>query len=243
MSDLFSKTYILLLLLSIAQMTKAASSADSVTVINAGRNGNSTTDMLRRVDKDVLALAPDLVVMMVGTNDRFNAKKLLPIEEYEQNYQRLITKIKKQSDLILMTITPVYDPYIILRKPELHLQGNDPTARVDSVNAVIRRLAEKNECTLLDMNKILVGCGGANTDKDGLFQNEANSGITDGVHPTAAGYRIIAAAVSQAIRSMNPDAKTIVCFGDSITKGYRTRGEGTTEGQTYPAWLKKILNL
>ena len=143
--------------------------------MNAGKNGNSTTDLLLRVDKDVLAARPQLVVMMVGTNDRFNSKKLLSLEDYERNYQLLITKIKKQSNLILMTIPPVYDPYIILRKPELGLQGNGPNARVDSVNAVIKRLAEKNTCTLIDLNSILTVCGGADTHKDGLFQNEAGT--------------------------------------------------------------------
>jgi len=239
----FVKINLTFLLLSLAQPAGAVSLIDSVIVINAGRNGNSTKDLLLRVDKDVLAVKPQIVVMMIGTNDRFNSKKLISIDEYERNYQRLITKIKKQSVLILMTIPPVNDRYIILRKPELNLRGNGPNARVDSVNAVIKLLAEKNQCTLLDLNKILAGCGGAGTDKNDLFQNETNFGIADGVHPTAAGCRVIAAAVYQTVHMLKPEAKSVICFGDSITRGYRLEGEGSTEGQTYPAVLKKILNL
>ncbi|HEX2949579.1 MAG TPA: GDSL-type esterase/lipase family protein, partial [Armatimonadota bacterium] len=38
-------------------------------VLNAGVGGNNTRMLLERLDADVLAQHPDLVVLMVGTND------------------------------------------------------------------------------------------------------------------------------------------------------------------------------
>jgi len=32
------------------------------------------------------------------------------------------------------------------------------------------------------------------------------------------------------------------CFGDSITFGYKMHGQGTTQGQPYPAVLNRLLN-
>jgi lysophospholipase L1-like esterase len=58
----------------------------------------------------------------------------------------------------------------------------------------------------------------------------------------AAGYKVMAAAIYQTILGFKPKSKTVICFGDSITKGYRLKGEGTTEGEPYPAVLKRMLN-
>jgi len=45
-------------------------------VINSGIKGNTTTDILGRLKKDVLDKKPDLVILMVGTNDMLNSKKM-----------------------------------------------------------------------------------------------------------------------------------------------------------------------
>ncbi|MGV3527872.1 MAG: GDSL-type esterase/lipase family protein [Flavisolibacter sp.] len=215
---------------------------DSVQVFNAGINGNNTDNLLKRLDRDVLSRDPDLVILMVGTNDMMHPNKSLSIQQYESNYQQLIDRIHKKAHLILMTIPPIYTPYVIKRKPQFNGDEKALQSRMDSANQVICHLAEKNHLPLIDMHHILLACGGANTEKDGLFQNESNFGIADGVHPVAAGCMVIAAAVYQTILGYKPKSKIIVCFGDSITKGYRLKGEGTTEGDTYPAVLKRMLN-
>jgi len=222
-------------------MVKANPSNDSIPVFNAGINGNNVADLLARLDKDVLRRSPDLVILMIGTNDMLNTRNMLSISEYEKNYQALISRIEEKASLVLMTIPPVYSPYIVMRKPELKWNETRPQERVDSANAVIRLLAEKNKCMLIDLNKILTERGGSHPGKTSLFKNEANSGINDGVHPTADGYRVIAAAVYQRIHLLKPEAKRIVCFGDSITYGYEVEGGGSTEGQCYPALLKRML--
>jgi lysophospholipase L1-like esterase len=241
---ILKKIQLILLLMISFHFVRATPSSDSVIVTNAGKNGNSTRDLLKRVNRDVIARKPQVVVLMIGTNDIFYPKKAVSLETYENNLQKLISSIREESELVLMTIPPAYAPYIILRKPELHFKSKEEVdARVDSVNAIITRLAFKNKCTLLDLNKILIGCGGPNTDKEGLFQNEANFGIKDGVHPTASGARVIAATVYLIVHTLKPNVKSIVCFGDSITRGYRLDGEGSSEGETYPAILKRIFNL
>lgn len=222
---------------------KSVTLSDSVRVFNAGINGNNTADLLARINKDVLSRTPQLVILMIGTNDMLNLRNKLSLKQYEKNYQELIDRIKERSDLVLMTIPPVYSSYVVSRQPKAEYPKNGPQGRVDSANLVISRLALKNKCTLIDLNKVLTACGGSGPEKDCLFQNEANSGINDGVHPTSNGYRVIAATIYQALNILKPDLKKIVCFGDSITYGYKMEGQGTSEGSSYPAVLKKMLNL
>ncbi|WP_066404709.1 SGNH/GDSL hydrolase family protein [Flavisolibacter tropicus] len=237
------KTTLLFFLVGCTTLAWGRNYSDSVRVYNAGVNGNSTTNLLTRLERDVLSKSPELVVLMVGTNDMLHTDKSLSMAQYEANYQKLISSIRKKSDLVLMTIPPIYAPYVIQRKPQFNGDEKAPQARVDSANQVIRRLAAKNKCTLIDLNAILTACGGANTDKNSLFQNEANFNIADGIHPTAAGYQVIATAVYQTIKGYKPGVHSVMCFGDSITNGYRITGQGTTEGDVYPAVLKRMLNL
>jgi lysophospholipase L1-like esterase len=243
--DIRMKSFSVMLLLCsffYAAVAHGGQCADSVKVYNAGVNGNTTANMLARIDKDVLSKTPELVVLMAGTNDMLHTDKSVSMEVYEKNYQELITRLQKKSTVILMTIPPIYAPYLVQRKPQFKGDLHAPQARVDSANEAIRRLAAKNNCKLIDLNGILLACGGANIDKEGLFQNEANIGINDGIHPTANGYKVIATAVYQSIMDCKPGVKSVVCFGDSITKGYRMQGEGKTEGESYPAVLNRMLN-
>jgi len=86
------------------------------------------------------------------------------------------------------------------------------------------------------MGHIFERAGNIGKDKDSLIQNELNSGKTDGVHPTAEGYRLMGVVVYDCIIQQKLPQKRIVCFGDSIT-----HGDGGTEGHSYPAYLKKLL--
>jgi lysophospholipase L1-like esterase len=233
----FTTLFILFTMISLA-----ANSQNRVTITNAGYNGNNVLDLLARLDKDVLAKKPQLVVLMIGTNDMLNLRNMLTVEEYKKNYQKLITLIKKHAKLMLMTIPPINVEYLNQRVDPKHYAPGGPQARVDSANAVVKELAVKNKCHLIDLNRILLACGGSTDDIGSLFQNVPNFNVNDGVHPVTNGYRVIGTAVYQAIINTYPDVTSIVCFGDSITFGYKMHGEGTTTGDPYPAVLSRMFN-
>lgn len=214
-----------------------------VTIFNTGVNGHNTFDLLFRLDADVLAKQPELVILMVGTNDMLSDQKLLTYAEYEANYQQLITKIKQYAKLVLLTIAPINEAYIYERvKPSVYGDEN-PRARVDKANDIVKKLAQKNNCQLIDINRVFKACGGSGEEPDSLFRNVANAGINDGVHPTASGYKLLGAVVYQALSLTQPEVSRIVCFGDSITFGYMMEGQGTVEGNPYPAVLSRLYNI
>jgi lysophospholipase L1-like esterase len=213
-----------------------------VTIINAGINGHNTADLLFRLDADVTSHQPDLVIMMVGTNDMLNDKNVLSDEMYESNYQQLITQIKKHARLVLMTIPPINEGYI-LERVKTSVSGKlGPVGKVNSANTIIKKLAVNNECYLIDINHILTACGGSGIEASSLFMNVANADINDGVHPTVNGYKVIGTAVYQALHNISPRVGKIVCLGDSITYGYKMEGQGTVEGDPYPAVLNRLYN-
>jgi lysophospholipase L1-like esterase len=205
-------------------------------VINAGIGGNNTTDLLNRVDQDCLAKQPELTVLMVGTND-MNSVKYLPIAQYENNLSTLVKKIKSSgSKVLLMTILPMYADHLLTRHPASFYEPEGVQGRRKQVNDVIQKIADQQRTEFLDLGHRFSAIGKIGTDKDSLLQNVANSNKTDGIHPTANGYRFIALSVYDYIMDHRLPKTGIVCFGDSITKG-----DGTVDGDSYPAYLKKLL--
>jgi lysophospholipase L1-like esterase len=210
--------------------------AESYTVINAGVGGNNTADMLARIEKDCLAHKPKLTILMVGTND-MNSQKYIALPKYEENLIQIITKIRSTgSKVVIMTILPPYEPYLLTRHPAAFYQPEGVAGRRIQLNQKIAEIAKKQKVSLLDMGHRFDAIGMIGLDKESLIQNEINTGKNDGVHPTPTGYRFMALAVYDYIIDHDLPKINIVCFGDSITKG-----DGTIDKESYPAYLLKLL--
>lgn len=68
-------------------------------VINAGRSGDTTRDALKRLEKDVLARDPCLVIVEFGTNDYFRS---FPKEETMANLKKIILKIQEKGAIVAL---------------------------------------------------------------------------------------------------------------------------------------------
>ncbi|WP_142686102.1 SGNH/GDSL hydrolase family protein [Chitinophaga polysaccharea] len=205
-------------------------------VFNAGIGGNNTADLLKRIDKDCLAHQPDLTILMIGTND-MNSMKHIALPQYEANLRNIVGQlIAAKSRVLLMTILPVYEPYLYTRHPRAFYEPEGHAKRKEQVNDVIRKIAADNKQDLLDMGYIFQQAGDVGEGMESLIQNVVNSNKQDGVHPTPAGYRTMAVALYEYITQRQLPHGRVVCFGDSITFG-----DGGTEGKSYPAYLKKLL--
>lgn len=207
-----------------------------ISVVNAGIGGNNSVDLLARMEKDCLAHHPELTVLMVGTND-MNSRKYVPIGDFGKNLRTIIEAIlKSRSKILLMNLLPVYEPYLLTRHDPQFYQPEGHSGRLKEMNALIRKTANKYKLSFLDLHSVFEKAGNIGPDKTSWIQNEANSNKTDGLHPTPEGYRVMGVLVGQHIISNNLLADRIVCFGDSIT-----RGDGSIDKNSYPAWLRKML--
>ncbi len=205
-------------------------------VVNAGIGGNNTIDLLARIDKDCLSHKPDLTVLMIGTND-MNSVKYVPLEQYKQNLEKIIDiLLQSKSKILLMNILPLYEPYLLTRHPKAFYGKEGPAGRMRAVNSAIKRIAIEKNVSFLDVHHIFDAIGNIGEDQSSYIRNMVNSNMTDGIHPTPDGYRAIAIAVYESIINNKLPHKSVVCFGDSITKG-----DGSIEGKSYPAYLKKLL--
>jgi lysophospholipase L1-like esterase len=211
--------------------------AGDVVVFNSGVSGNNSNNLLVRLQADCISYKPALTIIMIGTNDMCNGKHVTP-EKFGQNLGKLIAAITAAgSKVLLLSILPFYEPYFLTRHPADFFAPEGPAGKKAGMNAVIKAVAEKYQTSFFDAGILFEKIGNIGTDKDSLIRNEANSGKTDGVHPTLNGYRFLALAISQFIQYHQLPTRRIVCFGDSIT-----RGDGSVDHESYPAYLKKLLS-
>ncbi|PST82515.1 esterase [Pedobacter yulinensis] len=211
--------------------------ASAPVVFNAGVGGNNSTELLERLERDCLARKPDLTILMVGTND-MNSVKHVPLPQFEKNLSMLVARIQRSgSKLLMLSILPAYEPHLLTRHPAAFYLPEGVAGRRQAVNRSIEKCAKKHRAWHLDVCSRFEKIGRIGTEADSLLQNEKNSGKTDGIHPTNNGYRLIALSVYDFLTFHRIAASRIVCFGDSITKG-----DGSTDKNSYPAYLKQLLS-
>jgi len=174
----------------------------NIEVINKGIPGNNSFDLLSRVQQDVVSYQPDLVIMMVGTNDFCNDRKFVSPDQYEKNLDQLISLISQNSSLILLTILPIEWEKLFQRHSR-QAYPDDFDILIYRCNKIIK--SKRAYCAVIDMNN---------------FFKLAEGWFIDGVHQTDVATRFMAAVIYQYIvdHFCYFNLRKIVCFGDSITR-------------------------
>ncbi len=213
-------------------------------IYNRGVAGNTTFDLLERVYSDVVALTPDLTIVMVGTNDMLNSRKVVSYDDYRANLIKLTQMIQSHgSDVMLISPLPADSEYLFERHDKSKYAGH-PSDVMQTVSRIVEDVALNYDCHFVDLHKEFVDRNLPKHNKDIYIRNERNSRVKDGVHPTAAGYTLIGETLWSYFVEHNLVGRyrRIVCLGDSITKGTGASGAGTIAGENYPSYLNLKLN-
>jgi lysophospholipase L1-like esterase len=210
-------------------------------LLNKGFPNNNVTNLNHRLNRAVLKHHPSLVIIMIGTNDMVNPPKMLSFDKYRRKLNKLVKNITQQgADVLLLSPPPVDTTELFSRRDSKKFKIA-PNVKIDTVTRIMRQTALDQHCMFLDINAVFRAHHSPNESGESLIRNEANAGSKDGVHPTAAGYKLIAESVFKFLKKRDKHYQRIICYGDSITFGAYARGEGSTRGKTYPAVLKRLL--
>ena len=210
-------------------------------VYNAGRPGDTTLELLARYERDVAARLPDLVYLLVGGNDMFYPGHILAPESYRENLTALAAQITAgKTGVVLFTLPPFYRPFLIENFPETLDHPLSTGRRLQAANHIVREVAREFRAPLIPLDRLIAP---VDDTAQSLVMNEANSGRRDGIHLTAEGLRVMAEAAFEVRQKHFQAARTIVCFGDSITYGVYMPGKGTAEpdASTWPGMLHRLI--
>ena len=210
-------------------------------VYNLGRGGHTSTDLINRQLSNALKKKPTLAIVMAGTNDVKDHRKLAAtLEQYEKNIRKITSDLEKAgAKVILITPPPCINKILHKRAPEEKI-GN-ALENMKKICSIVRKIAAEKKYVLVDFYEI-VNQKAPLESAASYLRNPANSASEDGVHPTREGYAALSKALFDAIKKNNYSAAVTVCLGDSITFGSAMLGGGTAYGTSYPGQLAKLLN-
>ncbi len=153
-----------------------------IEVIPAGVSGNTSKDMLARLDRDVLAKKPTLMTLSCGVNDVWHGPTGVALEPYEENIRAIVDRAQAAGiRVVILTATMI---------------SEDPAAannqKLTAYNDFLRALAKEKSLPLADLN----------ADEQAELKRLAaekplkgNTLTADGVHPNALGDEMMATGI------------------------------------------------
>ena len=153
-----------------------------VRVTNSGISGNTSRDLLKRYERDVVSLNPDWVSICIGINDvwrQFDTPAMTDAQvfpdEYESNVEKMITEVKGKVKGIF-----ILSPYYMEPNREDAMR-----ARMDEYVAICKKLAEKHGCIYVDFQQLY---------EDYCKVRHSTYIAWDRVHPNQVGATLMARA-------------------------------------------------
>ena len=138
--------------------------------------GHTVPDLLKRVDQDVIAKQPTIVVIQIGCNDA----RRLPKDQFQSGLEELIDRLQKaRIQVVQCTLTSV---------GEKHDGTNKDDPNLDAFAEVERQVARAKKVPLNDMRKAFIAHW-----KQHNPENKPSGILTyDGNHFNDAGHAFVA---------------------------------------------------
>ena len=154
-----------------------------IEIIPAGVGGNTSRDMLARVDNDVIAKKPDWMTLSCGVNDVWHGANGVPLDEYEKNITEIVAKAQAAGiKVVILTSTMITeDPAAFTNK------------KLTAYNDFLRSLAQEKGLPVADLN---VAMQAAVAQEKTKWPDVKGPLLTvDGVHMNPLGDQMMASAM------------------------------------------------
>jgi lysophospholipase L1-like esterase len=164
---------------------------DKLDLVGAGIGGNKVYDLYLRMDEDVLAKNPDVVVIYVGVNDVWHKASYgtgTDPDKFQKFYEAILKKLKEKNIRVI-----VCTPAVIGEKTDF---SNQQDGDMNQYSQIIRNIAAKQNLPLCDLRKAFLEYNLKNN------PNNQESGIltVDRVHLNDKGNQLVADLLLPMIR-------------------------------------------
>ena len=168
-------------------MITAADPGRMVRVMNMGCSGHTSRDLIDRWDSDVIQLRPDVLTVMIGTNDvwrQFDSpgrpEHGVDTEAYRSNLIRMVERSQHAVRGLLLA-TPFYlEP----------LREDAMRARMDEYGAIVKEVADLYQADFLDTQALF---------EPYLRARHSSEIAWDRVHPSLTGHYILAQGFARSL--------------------------------------------
>jgi len=158
--------------------------------INRGISGQTTPQMLLRFRPDVIALKPEVVVILAGTNDIAGNTGPMTLESIEDNMTSIAELARAHGiRVVFASLLPVSDYEKTAEGQPRNQTTRRPPEKIKALNEWMKKYAAENKLTYLDYYSAMV-------DDKGFLKDELSN---DGLHPNAQGYLVMNPLAENAI--------------------------------------------
>ena len=178
----------------IQEKLNAAGWAAKFELTGAGIGGNKIYDLFLRFEDDVLSKEPDVVVMYVGVNDVWHKSSLgtgTDADKFPLFYTAMIKKLQAKGVKVILCT-----PAVIGEKTDF---SNAQDGDLNQFSKIIRDLALKNNCPLVDLRKAFLDYNSLNNPEN----KESGILTTDRVHLNPKGNELVADLMFKTITAIN----------------------------------------
>ncbi len=175
-------------------LCKAERKGEEYEFAGSGISGNKVYDLYLRLDSDVLAKKPDVVVIYVGVNDVWH-KTLLgtgtDADKFERFYEAILKKLKANNIKAILAT-----PAVVGEKTDM---SNPLDGDLNRYSNIIRSIAKRNKLPLVDLRKEFLDY----LNNHNPSNNEKGILTYDRVHLNNKGNQLVAKEMWKAIKGLN----------------------------------------
>lgn len=160
-----------------------------IELLGAGISGNRVPDLQARIERDVLAKQPTVVVIYIGINDVWHSQsgRGTPKDAYAAGLRQLVERLRTAKARVLLCTPTVIG--------EKRSGTNKLDAMLDEYAALSRQVATTTGAQLLDLRALFV----AHLQEHNAADAKQGVLTSDGVHLNAAGNRFVAERLGEAL--------------------------------------------
>ena len=174
-------------------LCKAENKSGQFSFTGSGISGNKIYDLYLRMDDDVIAKNPDIVVIYIGVNDVWH-KSLLgtgtDADKFEKFYNAVIKKLQAKNIKVILAT-----PAVVGEKADM---DNPLDAELNKYCNIVKGIARKSGLPLVDLRTLFMDYYKKNNPRN----EEKNILTTDRVHLNAKGNRLVAGAMWNVVKAL-----------------------------------------
>lgn len=156
--------------------------------INRGIAGNQSSDVLQRLQTNVIDLKPQIVFLHVGTNDIGHG---VSVQTMIANIGKIIEKIHTELPDCTLVVDSIYPTITLNNYNSKNLTKRRTNAAINNANDKLKNLCQTKQVTYLDTHRSLLS--------DGQLERECT---IDGLHLSDLGYKTISKVFARQIQSI-----------------------------------------
>ena len=177
----------------IDSMCKLENKSGEFEFIGSGISGNKVYDLYLRLDDDVFAKKPDVVVIFIGVNDvwhKVTSGTGTDADKFEKFYEAILKKLKEKNIKVI-----ICTPAVIGEKTDF---TNQQDGDMNKYANIVRSLAQKNNLPLVDLRQKFM-----DYNKQYNTENKESGILTkDRVHLNAKGNQVVAEEMWKALKGI-----------------------------------------